>query len=103
MKIGAGGPPAAPTFLPYSTPPGFRFGGVKAEAGKQAKQVSKCQPSAGERVKGSDWPGFDRTVVPTPRPGLTVVYGTGSPGLRPGATIRAPFRGRVRGDETSRR
>ena len=55
---------AAPTFLPYGTPPVFRFGGVKAEAGKQAKEVSKCQPSAGERVKGSHWPGFDRTIVP---------------------------------------
>ncbi len=38
------------------------------------------------------WPELHRTIVPTPRPGLVVIGGA-NPGLKPGAIIRAPFRG----------
>ena len=37
--------------------------------------------------------GFDRTVVPAPRPGLFLMD-CGDPGLKPGATIHTPYRGR---------
>ena len=57
-------------------------------------------PTAGFGVR-VPWPGFDRTIVPSPLPGLLVICG-GDPGLKPGATIHAPSRGGVRGYETSR-
>ena len=54
-----------------------RFWGVETEANGRAKECRSVSLSAVGRVKGSHWPGFDRTIVPTPRPRLTVIDGTG--------------------------
>ena len=74
-----------------------RFRGVEVEAGGEAKEASKCQSSAGGKGESCLLAGSHRTVVPTPRPGLIVIYGTGPracargyyPRPRPGAESEA--------------
>ena len=66
-----------------------------------SQERRSSQPSAGGQGEVAYWSALQRTIVPTPHAGLLLMC-CADPGLKPGATLRAPCRGRDRGDETAR-